>query len=64
MWTEVLFPTIVSFREEGIILVEEQSNFDKEAIEQPLGFNGNCDVSVADVETLLFKMFLSALVHK
>ena len=64
MWTEVLFPTIVSFREEGIILVEEQSNFDEEAIEQPLGFNGNCDVSVADVDTLLFKIFLSALVHK
>ena len=35
MWTEVLVPAIVSFREEGIILMEEQSNLDEEAIDQP-----------------------------
>ena len=64
MWTEVLVPAIVSFLEEGIILMEEQSNLDEEAIDQPLGFDGNCDVSVDDMETLLFKILLSALVHR
>ena len=44
--------------------MEEQSNLDEEATDQPWGFDGNCDVSVDDVDTLLFKIFMSAFVHR